>query len=85
MQAPVPGILTKPAPYALHNFMRSFSDGLAASGGRRRRWRAGVDKRLRTGSGGEHGGGRYGGSATDREAVSHGNASYHFFRETSEL
>ena len=61
--------------------MRSFSDGLAASGGRRRRWRAGVDKRLRTGSGG----GRYGGSATDREAVSHGNASYHFFRETSEL
>ena len=34
MQASVPGILTKPAPYALHNFTDSLWRCLAASGGR---------------------------------------------------
>jgi hypothetical protein len=34
MQAPVPGILTKPAPYSLHNFTFELARGLAARGGR---------------------------------------------------
>jgi hypothetical protein len=34
MQAPVPGIMTKPAPYSLHNFTFELARGLAARGGR---------------------------------------------------